>query len=294
MKRLAICATLVCFAPAASAKDFPVLEPSSAWLLDYGEESCSLVRNFGPGDAITKLQISSYGGWVGQRVVIVGAAVPKTRAAFGTLSYMLLPETLERPGGATQGMAGDMPAISFPIAFVPFDPAKIDNNVTPSEWQQLTAEPDRPDPAFEATVERMRITFADGTRADLALGNMGKPLQALRTCVDDLVASWGLDPATQKALARNVTPDKSTVRRVQARYPSEMVRSGTNAYVPVRVMVGADGNPTRCVIQEAGIDEQFADATCDGLMRQYQPALDASGAPIESAFLTAVIYQVAR
>jgi hypothetical protein len=43
-----------------------------------------------------------------------------------------------------------------------------------------------------------------------------------------------------------------------------------------------------------GIDKGFSDATCSGLMRSYRPALDASGAPIDSVFHTAVVYVIRR
>ena len=294
MKRLAICATLVASSSAAGAQVSPVLEPSSAWLLDYGEESCSLVRNFGTGDGLTRVQLTSYGSWVGQRAIVVGAAVPKSRDATGILHYTLLPEDIRRDSGALLGMSGDSPAISFAVSFTPFDPDRMEEDVTSSEWQERAAEPDRPDPSFEAAVEGLRVVFDDRSTAEFHLGSMGKPLEALRTCVDDLLASWGLDPVEQKARTRNATPDKSTVARVQRGYPSDMMRSGMGAYVPVRVMVDAAGQATGCVIQEQGIDKDFTDATCDGLRRIYRPALDAEGQPIDSVFHTAVVYRIGR
>jgi hypothetical protein len=296
MKRLAICALLVAASSQAGAQDNPVLEPSSAWLLDYGEESCSLLRTFGTGDAMTRVLLTSYGSWVGQRLVVVGAAVPRSSAAIGNVHYTLLPEGIQRDGRALLGRSGDSPAVSFGVRIAPFDPDRTDEeeDVTSSEWQERAAEPDGPVPSFEAAVEGLRVVFDDHSTADFHLGSMGKPLEALRTCVDDLLASWGLDPVEQKARTRNATPDESTVARVQRRYPSDMLRSGTGAYVPVRVMVDAEGQATSCVIQEQGIDQAFADATCDGLRRIYRPALDAEGQPIDSVFQTAVVYMIGR
>ena len=69
-----------------------------------------------------------------------------------------------------------------------------------------------------------------------------------------------------------------------------MARDRTGAYVPVRIMVSAAGNATRCVVQEPGIDKDFTDATCQELMRLYRPALDAGGQPVDSVFHTAVVY----
>ena len=63
-----------------------------------------------------------------------------------------------------------------------------------------------------------------------------------------------------------------------------------NAFVPVRVMVDAEGDVSDCVVQSEGIDEAFTDAVCDGLARGYEPALDAHGSPVASVFPTSVIY----
>lgn len=289
---LAVTAATALLAAPALATDRPVLEPNGAWVLDYGAESCSLVRSFGAGDTITKLQLTSYGTRLGQRILLVGAAVPRSRTPTGELHYTLTPEDIVRESVTIQGTAGDLPAVSFSVAFAPYDPGEIDRNVTGSEWQQRNAEPSAPDPAFEATINGLRVVFDNGDGTEFRLGNMAKPLEALRTCVDDLLGSWGLDAAAQKTRTRNATPVPTTVQRVQSRYPDRMARSGRSAYVPVRVMVDAEGKATSCVIQEQGIDEEFTRATCSGLMRAYRPALDAVGNPMASVFHTSVIYVI--
>jgi hypothetical protein len=231
---------------------------------------------------------------VNPRVMIVGGTVPNLTRSAGDLHYVLLPEDILVESHALQGRSGDSPAVSFSVRFAPYDPEKLDAIRTLSEWQERTAEPESPNAKFEATIEGLRVVFDNGATVQFELGRMGKPLEALRACIDDLQASWGLDPTAQRARTRNATPDKSTVARVQRRYPSNMLRSGTGAFVPVRIMVSATGEATRCVIQEPGIDKGFTDATCAGLMRLYRPALDAAGTPIDSVFHTAVVYQVGR
>jgi hypothetical protein len=67
---------------------------------------------------------------------------------------------------------------------------------------------------------------------------------------------------------------------------------GTNAFVPVRVMVNAAGRATQCVVQIEGIDEEFQDAVCDGLAHGYEPALDADGKPVASIYQTSVYYLI--
>jgi hypothetical protein len=79
---------------------------------------------------------------------------------------------------------------------------------------------------------------------------------------------------------------------VQRDYPSTMLMTGTNAYVPVRVMVDAEGRTTDCVIQIEQVEEAFKDAICSNLARGYEPALDAKGRPVASVYRTSVFYLV--
>lgn len=71
-----------------------------------------------------------------------------------------------------------------------------------------------------------------------------------------------------------------------------MLWSGTNAYVPVRVMVDAKGEATACVVQVEEIGEAFKEAVCRGLARGYEPALDREGMPVASVYGTSVLYLV--
>ena len=80
------------------------------------------------------------------------------------------------------------------------------------------------------------------------------------------------------------------MRRVQRRYPQTMWLSGTNAFVPVRVMVSAEGRATACVVQMPEIDQAFKDAVCEGLESAYEPALDAEGRAVASVYRTSVFY----
>lgn len=67
---------LLAGAPAQAAREAKVLEPSSAWTLDYGDERCSLIRTFGTGDDSLKLQIDTYGSPTDFRILLAGRPVP--------------------------------------------------------------------------------------------------------------------------------------------------------------------------------------------------------------------------
>jgi hypothetical protein len=52
----------------------------------------------------------------------------------------------------------------------------------------------------------------------------------------------------------------------------------------IRVMVSADGKPTKCAVHWASLEQKTNDAICKAIMdkAQFFPALDASGQPMAS------------
>ena len=121
---------------------------------------------------------------------------------------------------------------------------------------------------------------------------MREPLEAVESCVDDLYAHWGIDSVQQRELSRPPVPKQATIRNLQRRYPSDMLLDGVSAYVPVRMLIDAEGTPTQCVVQVATVDEEFKQSVCAGMARGFEPALDSNGEPVPALFTTAVIYLI--
>jgi hypothetical protein len=276
--------------PAKADDEAVRLAARTEWVVDYADERCSLHRGFGEGDASVNLRIDWYGPRPGHRIMLVGPGVPKFGTAWNDLGFRLTPDAELRPAGGINGTFLDQPAVSFGATFLPYDPAHDFERMTVAEQMEFAAVPRPPEPEFERQVRSLEVRFANGDAILLALGSMARPLEALRACMTNLQSVWGLDPAEQDTLSRNAVPKPSTVRRVQRYYPSAMASRGLNAFVPVRVMVDAQGKVTECVVQSEGIDEVFADAVCGGLARGYEPALDAGGRPVASVYPTSVFY----
>jgi hypothetical protein len=289
---LALAALLLWPLPAQAADEPTRLAASTDWVVDYADERCSLHRGFGEGEHSVNLRIDWFGPRPEHRVLLVGSAVPKSASARGEIAVRLTPDAEPRPGYTINGTFLDQPAVSFNLTFLPFDPAQASRRMSAAEQMQFQAVPRMPQPEFEKEVRTLEVQFAEGTVIELELGRISRPLEVLRACMDNLVRVWGLDPAVQGSLSRNAVAKPSTVRRLQREYPSDMLAGGMNAFVPVRVMVAADGSVSECVVQSEGIEESFRDAVCDGLARGYEPALDASGNPVASVFPTSVVYMV--
>jgi hypothetical protein len=276
--------------PAAAAPVSIQLEPSSKWNIDYGLERCSLMREFGSGDAALHLQIDSFGGWNSFRVTLAGSAIPRLAGPTGKARIRLTGDAEDSELDTLQGSAGPSPALSFNLKFVPFIGSAAIKGMSEDERTRVAIEQTRPQPDFDATVDSLAVSPTRNRILLLRLGNMAKPLAALRTCIDDMFKSWGGNPEVQKTLTRGAQPVKRTVWKVQGDYPKEMWMTGTSAYVPVRLSVDAQGNPSNCVVQAEMIDRAFKDAVCANLVHQFEPALDKDGKPIPSIFNTSVLY----
>src|SRR5690606_20231042 len=136
----------------------------------------------------------------------------------------------------------------------------------------------------------MEVVFDRGRERVLQIGELAGPLYALRSCVDDLHRSWGIDPERQRTLTRPPIPDPEALERVSRFYPEEMLRKGMGAFMPMRAKIAADGSIVDCVVQEADKDDAFERAACELLENTFKPALDEHSDPVEAMFHTVLIF----
>lgn len=266
------------------------LAPTSKWVLGYYDERCSLSRDFGSGDASVRLQLDSFGAWASFRLTVSGKAVPKSHSPTGKGSYRFTGDPDDREETLLQGTNDKdlLPAVTFGVTFLPFaERQRWDKMSDKEKREQLPHQ--QPWADYEHTVDTIRVAFGRGAPVELNVGRMDVPLKEMRKCVDELYKTWGLDPAQQMALTRFASPLPSAVRRTQEDYPSRQRMNGISAFVPVRLLVSADGNASSCVVQSA-VDQDFKAAVCSHLAGKYEPALDAKGNPIASMYYTSVLY----
>jgi hypothetical protein len=286
MIRLSCAALLIALAPklpgAAQAAE-KVLEPHDKWVLSYSEDSCRLARAFGPNEDKLVLVMDQFmpagmldlsligkrlGRFTGNRVTLIATFGPGLPAGH---SGDALTGTVG-PDKATILMIGGRDLLNRPPVKGPSD-----------ELFPVTKEQ-------EAAVTELHIAAA-AKRFTLHTGSMGPPLAAMRTCMADLVKAWGLDPAQQEALSKHPVPVTSLTKWLTPPdYPKEALAIGASAIVRFRIIVGADGLPTKCAIQQATLSPEFTKLTCDLLMARarFTPALDREGKPIASFYTNSV------
>jgi hypothetical protein len=272
-------------------------------VLDFADERCSLIREFADGDDRMRLQIDSYGPSAGYRVMLSGDLVAGSDAApLSEFRVGYSPDTRERDQMVMiVGKFASENAVSFGPGFLPADPAPT----IPRQTASSSQETDPRGSAFERSVTFMTVEFQRRGPFRLDTGSMAAPFAAMRRCVDDLIASWGIDPAEHWARTQppilvdlpegytrirvDLEDDRPgyTERRYQAIAKAQArERAGPLAragyVVPVRIMVDAAGQPTACVVQVATADEAFRRSVCETWAGPYRPALDAEGRPIAS------------
>lgn len=290
---LAVLAALIPQATPAADLDTLVLEKSSDWVLDYAEERCSLIRTFGDGSNAVRLQIDSYGNPDSLRLMVAGTALPRLSGGPDTIKVQLTPDTQPREVAVLQGTAGDVGAVSFSLRFLPgFDNRavyRMDQDEQRAFFKQQLPQRD----SFEKATNTVLLILDSGhRRIELKTGGMAAPLNALRDCVRSLQQSWGLDPVQDEALSRHVRVRDGVAQNFVRKFPSNMLRNGYNAFVPVRISVDAAGKAGECVVQLEDIADDFRRAVCQGLEQDFDPALDANGTPVPSIFRTFVIYGI--
>lgn len=288
-KLFRFCAALLvvmAYEPQTALAANAVLEPSDKWVLNYADDSCRLARTFGKGDDTVILIFDQFQPSGSLDLSLVGRRFGR----FGTNRIPLsstfgpgLPAGEFRdailgnvgPAKTAIMMTGPRDLLNRPLFRKPADPL---DELIPTTPEQ------------EAAVSEVRVA-ASALKLTLKTGSMGAPLAAMRTCIASLVKAWGLDPAQQDALGKRTTSiGKPGLWLTSSDYPAGALAKGASAIVRFRLMVGSDGIPTQCFVQQATMSPEFIKLTCDLLMKRarFSPALDRDGKPVASYYTNSV------
>jgi len=281
----ALLATIVFLPLSARAAD-KLLEPSDKWVLNYANDSCRLARSFGQDNDKVVLILDQYQPAGVMDFSLVGNRFKRFMAPRVSVSVTFGPGL--PPGELRDGITGKLGPEK--TAIIMAGPRDILNQSTSNrvagtfeEMQQSTAEQ-------KAAITEARVAVSS-MRFGLLTGPMKAPLDAMRTCMASLVRDWGFDPVQQYALMRHAAPHGSPGNWLTSvDYPKGALAKGANAIVRFRMIVGADGMPTQCFVQQATMSPDFIKLTCDLLMKRarFTPALDATGKPVASYYTNVV------
>lgn len=275
--------TLLLAAGVGAAKEPPLsLTPSGAWVMNYAPDSCHLARTFGEGDQAVSIEFRKFSPSDRFELLVAGKTLASQRTDVLVTEF--------GPGGgpeqhpnALQGQMSDgrtvleMTAMLFPK-----------DEKAQRSWK-AEQDPAPLDTEAEARITELRISGPIPRPLVFQLGPMGKPLDAMRACLDELMTHWGIDAAAHHSLTRAAAPASNPQNWISPGYfPENMLKQHRSGTVHFRLMVDTQGKPTGCVVQTG--DDAFNNLTCTALMKRarFTPALDANGKPIPSYYANAV------
>lgn len=277
------------------AADRPLqLKQSSPWHVDYADDRCRLMRQFGEKDEQVIAVFDRYGPGEYFRLTLAGKPL-KGVLKKGEVEIQFGPNEGQQQLTFFAGNLGKLPALLVVTQARVAPPAPADftaiEKAGPGEWINL--EP--VGSAREGAIRTLVISKAVRRNIILETGSMRKPLEALGTCMDNLMTKWGIDVERHKSLTQKANPLNTPQNWVVSRdYPLDMLDAGQPAIVEFRLSIGADGVPTACHIQSTTRPKAFDDAVCDSVMKRarFKPALDAEGKPLASYYRSSVRFQI--
>ncbi len=256
---------------AGEAKLPLVLAPSSPWNVVYDDDTCRMRRVFGTGQQIVALDFEQAAPGQPYGLVLsgTGAKILRDRETI-TVTF------------------GDAIVLSD-LTWI----AAIDPRGTKFMELRLSVRIDRNDDdklGDKPYLRQNALNGADyvGLRSGknlfrLDTGPMNVAKSALDQCVDQLLTTWGLDPAIQRALLRGPEPSNNVANWLTTNDYPEGAGSGI---IRFRLEVGASGIVTGCHVQSGLSVKDFAEVTCRNITRRarFHPALDAAGKPVASFY----------
>ena len=284
-------------APEAALAEEPVPEiytPTSAWAIDYAEDSCALRRAFASGEKKLELELRQFEPEGALAILVSG---PEMNLLTQQASIRLGPDVdyIPKPNAFRVKLSNDWVGITFRDELVPYaDVPMVEerrNDYSPYDyWDEHDFQ------ARFRKINNLSIKGALETPISLELGSMLAPKVALDACLSELITRWGIDAEAHQTLSREVKilNLKKLTYAFSRNYPREMIIAEQSGIVQYRLMVDERGKPSACHLQLASNHREFEKVSCKLLMNvaRFDPALDKDGKPIASYWINAIIFRI--
>jgi hypothetical protein len=326
--RVLISAALGMWAALTSTAAIPatVLQPTSAWDIDYGERVCRLNRLFGTGkdqirlvfeqvaprstitvmfvgklsaqgdhnilrfDPLPGVQISE-----GQTLDAVGShdTIVFWPRRLGRGRWGLIPESL----AAQMQKADPISAEASPSE--PFDERAPRVKWKDHDWsveplQQWQAEDD----AFSVRADKVSaIVLNPGHSGSVSLqtGPLADAFRALQKCTSDSLKDWGIDPAVDPTIATraHAASDPQTLFTSED-YPQAAVQSLKEDNFQVWLNIDAQGGISNCRVISDFAAPEINDAICGMIRRKetFVPARTKDGKSVPDFDIQSFVFKI--
>lgn len=185
----------------AAEPNAATIAPLTPWNVDYGAKLCSLRRGFGTSEKPSILTMDRFG----PRDAFQLSVVSDEFRSFQQGQPVTLQFGEQKPRSVTYVIPGTSQkktaALFFPMVSLA-ETTDDDDKGDEKGWTPSVT------PATEASIKSITIAIPGRART-FATGSLAEPMEALRQCTDDLVASWGCDPKQQSTLSAWPVPKSS-------------------------------------------------------------------------------------
>jgi hypothetical protein len=278
-------------AVAHAAQEPLVLQPASPWQMDYADDSCALRRLFTAGETRVVLDLRQFAPDSSIMATVMADGLSRTQRG---VTFRYEPSAEWRDAGSAlytrpSEKFKEFSGFIFTADILPDDePMEDDDGRIESEKALRQAQ------AFKDTTG-FSVARGFGREITLKTGPLGAPHEAMRTCLEELTAHWGIDAEAHKSLTRRAVPKDAhvIVRRLQQDYPLPMLQQGLSGLIRFRLSIDDKGAVSGCHVQLDISHPEFERAACENVARvKFLPALDKSGKPIASYWVNSVVYEI--
>lgn len=266
--RAALCvvAGVLTFMPVMADESVP-LEPSSKWTIEYADAECQLVRTFGTSENQILLRIGRGDAFDISDMVMSGPHLKKQDFAFD----------------AKLAFAPQTGVLNLHATYYRLDSLKT------SVFRVYHANIHRL--AFSENDQILKFTPKGSDTVSLNAKGLRSGLAALKTCHDDLLASWGIDLAHMAKLKEQAKPIGEEY--YWASFPKDLpqkLQKMEMQWPSYLLNIGADGKPTKCSILSSSGNKEVDDAVCPLVMERakFTPAIAADGTPTHSFYMVRI------
>lgn len=257
-------AAMLASAPAQA----PAEAPAGQWNISRGEVYCTLGRGNGPGGVDFALRVIPGTERVDLLVTSRGwQRIPIPRGEKAGIA--LLPEDgapIEAPA-----LTGRLPSGSPLLAFGALGSKFIDRL---------------------ALADQIRVTQDARTVLTLDLTDSGSAVAALRDCLSQRLAAWGMDPGA-RARMRSL-PEPIGTPFSGNDYPLGAMREDAQGMVIARLMIGTDGRVADCAVLRTSGSADLDSRTCHVYRHEarFRPAIGEDGQPVAAGTITSVVWGI--
>lgn len=275
---------LIATTPAHAAEQ--IFTPKGKWVVDYGVDQCTVLREFANGEKAVTLLLSRAQSGDGMRVQVVGK-LPLIAEQNGDISVQFLPNGSINKGFYYSGKTKDgTTSVMTASAAYPhqYSEDAADQFVDMGGRTRLK-------PEVRSTLNGLTMRIGRRDPMVFQTGGLGPVLNVLENCTDTLAVHWGFDDATEKGLTKRPEALNDMSKWVRPMdYPTYPLNNGGVATVDFRLTVEADGRVSDCYITNAAGDEAFSRVVCSRITERAKlsPALDRDGKPVRSFFISRV------